>query len=183
MQESTSKPPASRASVEVFGPHHGMRRACAFTLVEVMIVVTIIGTLGSLALPRVKKAADSARASAIANDLRVLASAMSSIAQQSGRYPRDTSRRVMPPAAAGFTKPTLWTGPTPIGGYYNWESGRNVRGTRIKAGIAINSARRQNVTKDRALLLAIDRRIDDGNLNTGNFRLGAGNEPFYVIEN
>ncbi|MBL9200355.1 MAG: prepilin-type N-terminal cleavage/methylation domain-containing protein [Opitutaceae bacterium] len=158
------------------------RSAHAFTLVEVMVVVTIIGSLGSISLPKVKKAADSARASAVVNDLRVLASAMSTIAQQSGSFPKDTARRKMPPAATGHTKPTTWTDATPIGGYYNWESGRKVRGTKVKAGIAINSARRQNVTKDRALLLAIDRRIDDGNLNTGNFRLGAGNDPFYIIE-
>ena len=133
-----------------------------FTLIEVMVVVTVVGMLGSISTPRVKKAADNARASAVANDLRILASAMSTIAQQSGSFPKDTARQKMPPAAAGHTKAKTWTGVTPIGGYYNWESGRKVRGTKIKAGIAINSAKRQNVTKDRALLLAIDRRIDDG---------------------
>jgi len=134
-------------------------------------------------LPLAKKAANTARASAVANDLRLLASTMSAIAQQAGRYPKDTGRRKMPPSAAGHAKGDIWTNPTPIGGYYNWESGRNIRGTRIKAGIAINSQKRQKVTRDRTLLLAVDRLIDDGNLNGGNFRLGTSNEPVYIIEN
>ncbi len=158
------------------------RLARAFTIIEVMVVVTILGTLGSVSLPRVKKAADSARASAVANDLRILAAAMSTIAQQTGAYPRDTARSRMPRSAAGHTKGDVWSNPTPIGGYYNWENGKDVQGTSYKAGIAITSKRKQKVTKDRALLLAIDRLIDDGRLQRGSFRLGAGNEPVFIIE-
>ena len=147
-----------------------------------MVVVTIIGSLGSISLPGVKKAADSARASAVANDLRVLASAMSAIAQQTGRYPDNSSRGTMPPTAAGHTKSISWTVKSPIGGYYNWEPAQSALGLTFKAAIGINSSGGQNVSRDRALLLAIDRRIDDGNLSTGNFRLWDANEPLYVIE-
>ncbi|MBL9211123.1 MAG: prepilin-type N-terminal cleavage/methylation domain-containing protein [Opitutaceae bacterium] len=173
---------ATRATFATLATRNRRRITCGFTLLEVMIVVSIAGTLGSIMLPQAKKAANTARASAVANDLRLLASTMSAIAQQAGRYPKDTGRRKMPPAAAGHAKGDVWINPTPIGGYYNWESGRNIRGMKIKAGIAINSQKRQKVTRDRALLLAVDRLIDDGNLNGGNFRLGTGNEPVYIIE-
>lgn len=172
----------SLATLGTVANRNRRRAALGFTLLEVMVVVTVVGTLGSVVLPLAKRAANSARASAVANDLRLLASTMSAIAQQAGRFPKDTGRRKMPPAAAGHAKGDVWTNPTPIGGYYNWESGRNIRGTKIKAGIAINSQKRQKVTRDRTLLLAVDRLIDDGNLNGGNFRLGTSNEPVFIIE-
>lgn len=154
----------------------------AFTLLEVMIVVTIISLLVTLAMPASRRAVESARASTIANDLRVFANAFSAQAQQAGIYPPEVAVGVMPPLMVGALNNSAWRRRTPIGGLYNWDFNRNHGGTVYRAAIAISRSGTNLVTTDTQQLLAIDRRIDDGNLTTGNFRRGAASEPVYIIE-
>ena len=155
----------------------------AFTTVELMIVVTIISFLAALALPTAHRAGLSARASAVANDLRVFAAAFTAQAQQAGTYPPEVAVAVMPPLMAnGGLGNTSWLRKTPIGGNYNWDYMRTHGSITPRAAISINSTTGNLVTTDRTLLLLIDRRIDDGNLNTGNFFLGANSEPVYIVE-
>jgi hypothetical protein len=54
-------------------------------------------------------------------------------------------------------------------------------GTRFKAAIAISNTAAAPFVMDLDLMEAIDRIIDDGNLSTGNFRIGADDEPVYII--
>jgi hypothetical protein len=77
---------------------------------------------------------------------------------------------------------TAWRRITPLGGYYNWEYNRISAGVRYTAGIGIRTKGEDRVTTDLSHLLAIDRLIDDGNLSTGSFFIGIGNEPFLAIE-
>lgn len=154
----------------------------ALTLVEMMVVVLIVGMLASLSMPAIKRATQSARTSAIVNDLRVFYSAFGNHAQQAGSYPPETAVGVMPPLMVDQLKTSSWQRKTPIGGLYNWDNNRNHGGTRYRAAIAISRSGTNRVTADNAQLLSIDRKIDDGNLRTGNFRLGAASEPVYIIE-
>ncbi|HEX2854959.1 MAG TPA: prepilin-type N-terminal cleavage/methylation domain-containing protein [Opitutaceae bacterium] len=154
----------------------------AFTLVEIMVTMTIVALLASLSMPQVKKATQSARASVVANDLKVFYTAFGTYAQQNGAYPPEAAVGVMPPLMVNQLAKSSWQRKTPIGGLYNWDFNRNHGGTVYRAAIAITRSGTNTVTTDNAQLLAIDRRIDDGNLNTGNFRLGAASEPVYIIE-
>lgn len=147
-----------------------------------MVVVTIIGLLASLSMPAAKRAGQSARASAVANDLRVFATAFTTQAQQSGNFPPETTVGVLPPLMVGALGNSAWRRKTPIGGLYNWDFNRNHGGTVFRAAIAISRSGTNLVTTDTQQLLAIDRRIDDGNLATGNFRRGAASEPVFIIE-
>lgn len=147
-----------------------------------MVAVTIISILAALALPASRRAGLSAKAGAVANDLRVFATAFTTYAQQNGSYPAETAVAVMPPAMVGALGNTSWLRTTPIGGNYNWDNARTHGAITPRAAISINSVGTNLVTTDAALLLAIDKRIDDGNLTTGNFYLGAGNEPVYIVE-
>ena len=52
-----------------------MQRPNGFTLVEIMIVVTVIAVLASIAIPSFTKARANARASACVNNLRLIDSA------------------------------------------------------------------------------------------------------------
>lgn len=156
--------------------------ARAFTLIEIMVVLLILSMLAAISMPASKRAIQSARASTIANDLRVFYAAYSSHAQQTGSYPPEVAVGVMPPLMVNQLGNTAWRRKTPIGGLYNWDYNRNHGGTVYRAAIAISRSGTNRVTTDNQQLLAIDRRIDDGNLNTGSFRLGAASEPVYIIE-
>lgn len=146
------------------------------------MVTIIIGLLASLGMPVFQRTLVASRASAIANDLRTFAAAFQHYEQQSGSFPPEASVGVLPSAMAQAINPAAWTRITPIGGYYNWEYNRVSAGVRYRAGIGIRTKAAAQVTRDQAHLLAIDRLIDDGNLETGNFFIGTGNEPFLAIE-
>ena len=55
-------------------------------------------------------------------------------------------------------------------------------GERYRAAIVISSAASNPVSSDLIQLTDLDRKIDDGNLDTGNLRLGFRNYPVYVLE-
>ena len=165
-------------------PNRPTRSRRAFTTVELMVVVTIISLLAALSLPAARRAGMSGKAGAVANDLRVFSAAFAAYAQQAGSYPPETAVGVMPAAMNGNSSlgSTSWLRKTPIGGNYNWDNSRVHGSITPKAAISINSNGTNLVSTDRTLLLLIDRRIDDGNLATGNFFLGANSEPVYIIE-
>lgn len=146
------------------------------------MVTLIIGVLASLAMPALKLAVLSARATSVSNDLRTFSGAFQTHAQQTGAYPPDVGIGVMPPLMVGSLGNTAWLRLTPIGGRFHWEYNRTFSGTRYRAAIGLRTQGSNRVTTDRAQLTAVDRKIDDGNLATGNFFLGIGNEPFYIIE-
>lgn len=153
-----------------------------FTLVEMGMVTLIIGVMAAVAMPALRHATQTARANAVVNDLRVFAAAFQTYAQQNGVYPPEAAIGVMPSGMAGTLGNTAWLRVSPIHGRYNWENNRIEAGTRYRAAIGIRTKSPSTVTKDRSQLVAIDRRIDDGNLATGSFFLGAGNEPVFIIE-
>lgn len=155
-------------------------RSRGFTLVEMMVVVAIIGLVAAAALPALKRMYLISRANVLANDLRVYATAFLNYTEDED-YPRDAGTGKFPRGMDGYLRDS-WLEPTPIGGYYNYEYNKKAQGTRYTAGIGIRSKGKEKVTNDTDLLLAIDRRIDDGNLKTGYFLIGPGNAPFYVIE-
>ena len=146
------------------------------------MVTLIIGVLASLAMPALKRTLIATRASAVASDLRTFAAAFQAYEQQNGRWPPEAGTGVMPPLMVGSLGHTAWLRVTPIGGRYNWEYNRRAAGVRYRAGIGIRTRNPDKVTKDQNQLLAIDRLIDEGNLATGSFFLGPGNEPFLAVE-
>ncbi|MEM9066344.1 MAG: prepilin-type N-terminal cleavage/methylation domain-containing protein [Planctomycetota bacterium] len=66
-----------------------MRRTArkAFTLVEILIVVVILGILAAIVVPQFSSAADDARASNTASQLSTLQNAIELFRARNGRYP------------------------------------------------------------------------------------------------
>jgi general secretion pathway protein G len=63
------------------------RRASAFTLVEVLVVIVILGILAALVVPRVLERPDEARVIAAKNDIAAIMQALKLYRLDNGRYP------------------------------------------------------------------------------------------------
>src|SRR6202011_4854018 len=139
-----------------------MRRVAAFTLVEIMIVVSIIALLVVMALPSFLRARRQAQNAKFINALRVATCAFEMYNIEHSAFPPDVNRAVVPPGMALYFGPTLdWTKPTPIGGNWDWDY--NVFG--FTAGVSV-----VNPSADVAQMTEIDAKIDDGDLSTGSFQ-------------
>lgn len=143
----------------------------------------IISVLTALAVPGYKHVQTNARTSAVINDLRVFAGAFQNYASERGDWPSVTvAPGEIPPGLQPYLSATTWGQPSPIGGAYGWAANSLQQGERYRAILTISSVGGNKVTAERQQLLDIDRRLDDGDLATGNFRLGYRNQPFLVIE-
>jgi len=153
------------------------------SLVELMTVVLIISILFVMGVPTYQRIQRKARATAIVNDFRVFGAVFQAYAHEKGTWPAESAAGVPP---AGFTEQDMqldvWKSTTPIGGKFDWEynqqhPGGTSPGGRWRAALAINSA-----LVDADLFEVVDEALDDGNLATGNFRLGFGDCPIYILE-
>jgi prepilin-type N-terminal cleavage/methylation domain-containing protein len=170
------RPPVRRANTR-------LRSTAAFSLVEISVVVLIISIIAALAVPHWKRAQQNARVTALANDLRVFAGAFQGYAQDRGDWPPATSAPgEIPPGMDAHLGPTSWQRVTPFGGHYAWARDTLQQGVRYRAALLLQSVGEAHVTSDRQLLVDLDLKIDDGNLDTGNFRLGFRNQPVFVLE-
>ena len=156
--------------------------ARGFTLVEILVVVVIISLLAMLAIPSLQLVQRRARSSAVINDFRVFAAAFETYAHEHGSFPDEVEAGVVPAGMETMLKTDAWQRVTPIGGHYNWESNQMLFGIRYKAAIAITATSDAPLPLDVNQLTDIDKTIDDGDLYNGNFRLGAGLCPLFVIE-
>jgi prepilin-type N-terminal cleavage/methylation domain-containing protein len=160
-----------------------IRREGGFTLLELSIVLLIVSVIAIFAAPAIKETILEARARAVAHDLRVYASAFQTYAQEKGDWPPgDAVPGSFPAGMSGRLGQTNWERVTPVGGRYTWQPDSLHQGERYHAAILLSSTSDTKVTTDRKQLEEIDRAIDDGNLETGNFRLGYRNFPVFVIE-
>jgi prepilin-type N-terminal cleavage/methylation domain-containing protein len=154
-------------------PRPPPRPLAAFTLVEIMIVVVIIGLLAAIAIPAFKRVQDSARANRATNDFRVFTQAFETYSLQNGGWPPNASAGVVPTGMSGDFKASNWAATTSLGGRWNWD--RNLGG--VIAGISI-----QNFTATDAQLASIDAKLDDGDLSTGHFQKVSATRVTYILE-
>jgi prepilin-type N-terminal cleavage/methylation domain-containing protein len=157
------------------------RRSRAFTLVEIMVVVVIIGLLAAAALPAYRLITLRSRAASVVNDLRTFSTVFITYSLQNGRYPDDGDPQVVPPQVAGQL-PGNFTQKTPIGGVYKWNFDVPADGVPAKAAIIIQAAAGNALLDDLDQLETVDKQIDDGNLATGNLQLGSTNSLVFIIE-
>jgi len=175
-----SSPPPSRSSA----PRRIRRRSSrGFSLLELSVTCFIISVVASLAVPAYIQVQLSARSAAVINDIRVFASAFQNYAHDKANWPpADETPGVIPAGMAPYLSATNWERATPIGGLYTWARDSMQSGQRYQAVLVISTVGENRVTADRKQLVEIDRKIDDGDLDTGNFRLGFRNQPVFVIE-
>jgi prepilin-type N-terminal cleavage/methylation domain-containing protein len=157
-------------------------RHAAFTLVEIMVVVTIISLLAAASVPALQSVKRRTIATTVANDLRTFAAAYEVYAHETGGWPAEVEAGVVPPEMASRINAVAWKRPTPFGGQYNWDYNQMHSGARYRGAIAISTTGTSAVIQDLDLLEQIDKLIDGTvNLSAGNFRVGADDEPVYIV--
>jgi prepilin-type N-terminal cleavage/methylation domain-containing protein len=148
-----------------------------FTLVEIMVAVTILGLLIAIAVPTYRRFQRKSQNTTFVNNLRIFTQSFETYAMKYGAWPPDTAAGLIPEADAihtmrGEFRDADWTAGA-LGGQWKW----NLVSTHPKAYISI-----VEVTVDEAQMKDIDTMIDDGNLATGNFR-GSGTTYTYTVQN
>lgn len=160
-----------------------LRSTAGFSLIELMVAVTILSLIFLVAVPTYQRLQRKARTAAVVSDLRVFSAALQAHAHDTGSWPLETAAGVVPTALTSDEfKPENWTRRTPIGGQFDWENNQLHIGVKYRAAIAITGTGDAPLVIDYQQLLDIDRAMDDGDLYAGSFRLGFGDCGLFVIE-
>jgi len=132
-------------------------RKAAFTLVEIMVVVVIIGLLAAIALPAFQRVRRQSLATRYANDFRQIAEAFLRFSLENGTWPAGTTLEGEKPSDMpdGYL-PARYFETTPMGGGYTW-SGSSGR-IRLRSTQATDE-----------VMQKVDAILDDGDLSTGKF--------------
>lgn len=149
----------------------------AFTLVEILIVVTILGILAAIVIPQFGTASDEARQKVFAASLKQFTrAAQVYMAEHGGQYIDDATSGEIPPQLMDFIDAGKWNGGTPIGGL--WDAERDGFAGML-SGIGVHF---QDVPpRPDVYMTQIDATIDDGDLATGAFRKFAADRFYYII--
>ncbi len=165
-----------------FGFGSTARPSRAFTIIQVMVSMSIGSIVMSFAVPKVKQAERQSRSTIIVADLRTFVTAFEGFAQERGTWPAESAAGELPPEMAERLGPTGWLRETPIGGQYNWENNQMHGGVRYRSAISISATGTAPLQVNEEVWLEIDKLMDDGNLATGHFRIGVNNDPLYIIQ-
>ncbi len=139
----------------------------AFTLIEIMIAIVIIGLLAALAVPAFQRLKQRSLATLMANDFRQIQASFERTNLEMGRWPPAAGSGVTPLNMDGIL-PTAYSLPSPVGGQYSWSG---------PTGRLLLSGGPPNDT----VMKQVDAIIDDGNLETGAFTgLGSGSYQLVI---
>lgn len=155
------------------------RKSRGFTLVEIMVVVTIIGILATLAIPAIAQVRLRTAGTTFMNDARIFAEAFQRYAQENGSFPsHQRNRDRFPPGMEGYISEEDWTRVTPIGGRYSWDDYRRNRRSGHRGAIQVIRG-----TLKMRELRQIDAWMDDGDITTGVIQVrNGGRRVYYMLE-
>lgn len=143
------------------------------TIIELVVVATIIGLIASIAIPAYTQSRQSSVAATVANDMRKFVEKFNYYNMENSVWPEDGYPTTIPAGMEDFLTNSVWPKKTAVGGY--WDFDNNAFG--FTAGISIDST-----TMGDGVLSAIDALIDDGNLSTGSIVKTGGDRLSYILE-
>ena len=149
-----------------------VKHKSGFTLVEIMVVVVIIGLLAALAIPAFSKARQSSQNSRLASDLRLYAGAVETFTLENGEFPEDSNSGAIPAGLSPYIHSSQWNEGPSIGGV--WDVEKDSMG--IVSAIGVHG-----FTVPLQQLADFDRKYDDGDLTTGNYRRLATDRYYLVV--
>ncbi len=166
--------------LRLLGIHRG------YTLMEILIVVTILGILASLVTFSVMWAIRAAERAAFAANLRSFANAAHMYYTEYGYYPPEANPGELPVGLEKYIDVEDWQMATPLGGEWDITSGGGPTGSLFGIGVSMGDGFAEeegNVIHEQVsvALEGLDNEIDDGDLNTGSFRKLNGSSFYLVI--
>ena len=147
-----------------------------FTLIEIMAVVVILGTLAAIAIPSFGSLTDEAKQSTFIANLKIYASAANLFVAKNTQYPEDSSSGAIPTGLETYIDVDKWNAGPVIGGVWDFEL--NSFGITSGFGVHFNGT---GETRDDVYMTEIDSKFDGGDLATGAFREIADNSRYYFI--
>ncbi|RNC82575.1 MAG: type II secretion system protein [Phycisphaera sp.] len=145
----------------------------AFTLVEILIVVVILGILAAVVIPSFANATEPTRQAAFVTNMQDFAEAAQLHRIRNGEFPPDSNSGELPDGFEELIDPRDWIGTTPIGGVWDTED----VGDDYGVGIHFDGT---GETRDEEYMTQIDEIFDDGDLAAGLFQ-SAGEGRYYLI--
>jgi prepilin-type N-terminal cleavage/methylation domain-containing protein len=139
----------------------------AFTLVEMMIAVSVIGLLVLITVPAAVRAKNRSSTIALINEIRTTSDAFLMYAQEKNGWPPTSGTFGVVPTGMNVYMPkkSTWQANAPLGGlWYFW----NVDPLGVNGWSSYIGVYNSNYTTDQTQL--VDATLDDGNGNTGAIR-------------
>ncbi len=149
-----------------------------FSLVELMVVIGIIGVLATIAIPAFATYRDKATLRRVASDLVTFGEAFELYMIDRGCYPPDSHDEAPNHLINGYEMEKslsvqAWLQTPPWGGFYNWEGPNGYP----YAGISLFGT-----TADDTVMTSLDQMMDDGDLNTGDFKKTANGRYTFIVD-
>lgn len=137
--------------------HLGNRRVAGFTLLEIIVAVTVIGFLAAMAIPAFRVMRERSQAGRIAGDLRAFRTVITTYALENGGWPPSAGPGEIPDELR-TALPINWAQESPVGGNWQWESDPAAgTGTIVLSGGQTT----------RSVYMKIDELFDDGDISAG----------------
>ena len=134
----------------------------AFTMIEVVVVTVVIGILAAMVIPKFASAQQETTVAATAEDLRVIARALTLYQGVHGSYPPGGSRADDAEALETFFKGTSpFEIQSPIGGVYDYDG--YTPGVPISVSIIQDGSNRYSFEQ----AIELDEYLDNGDLGSG----------------
>lgn len=148
----------------------------AFTLVEILIVVVMLGILAAVVVPTFANAVEPSRHASFATSVRAFAQAMQYYRAENGDWPPDGTSGEVPPGTEDLLDVAAFETPTPIGGV--WDAESDPAGLGYGVGVHFDGT---GETRDATYMTLIDEMMDDGDLSTGGFQAFPDDRYYFVL--
>lgn len=166
--------PAMPASL---GPK-SQRSHHAFTLVEILIVVVILGILAAIVMPQAANAMGNTRQTVFVREIQLFTDAAVIHRSQTGSWIGDGSSGQIPAGFEDYIDPASYENGTPIDGVWDTEARPDYDIT-LGIGVHFNGGDGQ---KDADYMTEVDAIFDDGDLSTGGFQQFASDRFYFIVE-